>query len=332
MIFAPPRKIIAPDYCPTCGKVRHPRRAPTFPARRNRWMPNRWRGGVDATNAGNGIQVSSAGAIKVRSNGIVVAGASDPCCCGALGLSPCCGGTMTLYARPQDVPSGVGAGDTVFYPSLGPCFTLATIASTSGLTPTNAAMSKVSGSTNSCANTDCPVCYHCGCCDSLSQTTPQGYMCTFAGWTGGTGHIAGSGYPIGSLDGTYNLQLNGIDNQLGARPCGSSSCCIYSYYLGSGGPQLYLPSDPPPPTHSALGLEWTNRCGFGTGSAGNAPFSGSVFPDNTNSGNTWFTDSAFVVTSGNANCTDSIVLQNTETASTFRWWFYGGTITMVPYF
>jgi hypothetical protein len=81
MILAPSRKIIAPDYCPTCGKVRHPRRAPTFPARRNRWLPNRWRGGVDAMNAGNGIQVDSSGRIKVKSNGIVVAGASDACCC-----------------------------------------------------------------------------------------------------------------------------------------------------------------------------------------------------------------------------------------------------------
>ena len=181
MILAPSRKIIAPDYCPTCGKVRHPRRAPTFPARRNRWLPNRWRGGVDAMNAGSGIQVDSSGRIKVKSNGIVVAGASDPCCCA---LPP------QLLACPSSTPSGIGltaadtpagatAGSTVIYG--GYCYVIGSPAAS--LTPSTMAASLVSG----CSDALCPTCTSChsGLPSSFSVTLTLDFVPNSAGISAG---------------------------------------------------------------------------------------------------------------------------------------------------
>lgn len=97
MILSPSRRLATPDYCPNCGKVRHPRRAPTFPARRSRWLPSRWRGGVPATNSGTNIQYQSAtNGISCKSGGIVVAGASDPCCCAACTICSYRSATITL--------------------------------------------------------------------------------------------------------------------------------------------------------------------------------------------------------------------------------------------
>lgn len=69
-----------PERCRRCGGiVRHPRFAPTLP---RRYAP-RWRRAPLWRNmAGNAIQVgTSDGAIRVKDNGIVVAGDTDECCC-----------------------------------------------------------------------------------------------------------------------------------------------------------------------------------------------------------------------------------------------------------
>jgi hypothetical protein len=153
-------------------------------------------------NAGNGIQVDSSGRIKVKSNGIVVAGASDPCCCGMLKMVPCCVGGMTgLGLRSADAPVGATAGSTVLYPATGgACYTLA--ASMTGLTPTSSAATLMA---NGCTSSGCPS--ETGGCPGRSLLTVSSVTVVIAGITIGCGTYDPNSCSNSNPNGTYTLPI-----------------------------------------------------------------------------------------------------------------------------
>lgn len=76
MIVIDEPRIIVPSRVPSRRRPRHPH---VTPRRHQPWCPQ-FR--LDTLNAGNRVQVGSTnGRVRVKNNGIVVAGASDPCCC-----------------------------------------------------------------------------------------------------------------------------------------------------------------------------------------------------------------------------------------------------------
>lgn len=76
-ILLPDRRLLVPTRCPRCGKVRRP----DFRARTRRRLAPRWMRGVAAMLSGDSVQVGSDDGIRVKDDGIVIAGSGDPCCC-----------------------------------------------------------------------------------------------------------------------------------------------------------------------------------------------------------------------------------------------------------
>lgn len=75
-LLIPDRKLIVPSRCRRCGKLLCSNRLYD----RMRTVP-RWGRPREVFNAGNYAQVGSDNAARVKDNGLVVAGDSDPCCC-----------------------------------------------------------------------------------------------------------------------------------------------------------------------------------------------------------------------------------------------------------
>lgn len=77
-------RIERPFRCLQCGRWRIPR---TRNYRDPRKLATRWKNPLGLLMSGDSVQVGSDGGIRIKDDGIVIAGDSDPCCCA--GCIPC---------------------------------------------------------------------------------------------------------------------------------------------------------------------------------------------------------------------------------------------------
>jgi hypothetical protein len=128
MILAPRREIILPGErrCRRCGK---PIVRPDFPARRqspsrrgrwDRWLSPAMSGDLVQVGADDKVRVKTGGGV----DGVVVAGASDACCCTALGTCALCGASppLNLTVTVAGLTPRFPAGCCNQPPGAGSCF------------------------------------------------------------------------------------------------------------------------------------------------------------------------------------------------------------------